>query len=724
MRSILAAAAISAALLSPAAAQNTFPASNPGDMIVKGTVGAWDLIPGGTAGCVLTSNGPTAKATWQCALGTGFSLPPMPTNRVWGNVSGTQAIPTAITINQWLDTIGYDTLRTPTNGSLIAKDPATGTWQALVPVATSGWVLTNNGTGQLPRWAPSNNTPFTPGLAGTCLASNGVGVEPSYQACLLAANNLSDLASTSMARTNLGLGTMAVQAASSVAITGGTITGLSTPTATTDATNKAYVDLRTGGSTGHPTVYVECSGTDDTTALAAAKTTLTSAGGGTLVLPMATCIVASATALQFTAAGNYVVRGYGKDSIVKAKNSAAITLVGNNSSTTSFLWSNFVIDGNVANGGVANPAYGLVVAAPDSVVDNVEIKNAWQAIAVGNDSTTVRVRISNNYLHDNQIVGLIQLGATYPKDVLITNNRFERNYNTTTLSDSSGINFAGEGVTIIGNFFKDNYNINGGQLLLGGTGACLNGTIVGNVIEQTGTFQSDVTVGIEVACTNVTVVGNVVTGATGWGVQLEADKSDIIVSGNELSATLGGIFYFNDAGVSPKKVSIRNNHIKTGAVGISFDAPSTNCCNVYIQNNTIDPAVTTAMASTVSKAEAVEGNTRGDWQAYTPTIGSATGAPGSFTINYAQYVKGASYGQLAVQLTITTTAPATTFVSVSLPWTTSGPCTFTAVDNTRAIGGVGWSATSTTTSAFTTAAGAIPIVDGSVLYISGNCRIN
>ena len=81
--------------------------------------------------------------------------------------------------------------------------------------------------------------------ARTNLGVTATGVDTTYN---YRANNLSDIASAPTARTNLGLGAMATQAASAVAITGGTITGMPTPSGSTDVANKAYVDSAAGAS--------------------------------------------------------------------------------------------------------------------------------------------------------------------------------------------------------------------------------------------------------------------------------------------------------------------------------------------------------------------------------------------------------------------------------------------------------------------------------------------
>lgn len=206
-----------ALLVSPAHAQNTFFAGSPGDMIYRGNTG-WAAVPGGTGGCPLVSNGPTAAASWQCDLSGSptLRLPSIPTNRVLGNVTGTQTYPRPIDINQLLDTVGYDTLRPPPPGSIISKSSTTRTWQAIPATAPLGWVLTSQGPGISPQFVPNNTTPIVPGAAGTCLVSNGISVNPSYQNCQpaspLAIGQLTINGATNLGQVLIGMRSDAVNA--------------------------------------------------------------------------------------------------------------------------------------------------------------------------------------------------------------------------------------------------------------------------------------------------------------------------------------------------------------------------------------------------------------------------------------------------------------------------------------------------------------------------------
>ena len=205
---------------------------------------------------------------------TNMYLAEMPANTLKANLTGLTANPTDVTPSDVLDTFGSAA------GSMVYRGSMD--WEALAP-GTGGQYLST--TGATPQWVtlsvdPGQLTPtgVVPGTYGTASSVATVTVNAGGQ-LTAASNTLISIPSGQVT----GLGTMAIQNANSVAITGGNIDG--TAIGSTSASTAAFTTISAGTWNGSP-IGLAYGGTGATDA----PTARTNLGLGTMATQNASAV--------------------------------------------------------------------------------------------------------------------------------------------------------------------------------------------------------------------------------------------------------------------------------------------------------------------------------------------------------------------------------------------------------------------------------------------------
>jgi len=150
---------------------------------------------------------------------------------------------------------------TADNGKITVSDGSSSTAINLGGTLTFDSNNFNESSGTVSvKTAGIGNTQVATGIASTKIADGSVSdtefqyinslssnAQDQLTAKLVKASNLSDVASASTSRTNLGLGSISTQNANAVSVLGGSITGMGTPSGNTDVANKSYVDQAIAG---------------------------------------------------------------------------------------------------------------------------------------------------------------------------------------------------------------------------------------------------------------------------------------------------------------------------------------------------------------------------------------------------------------------------------------------------------------------------------------------
>lgn len=421
---------------------------------------------------------------------------------------------------------------------------------------------------------------------------------------------------------------------------------------TVQAKLRQYVSVKDFGAVGNGS-------TNDTTAIQNAINYLSA--GGSLYFPAGIYLIYSTDANYLSlkiASSNITLFGDGSASVIKASDNqsilAMLALQGGNNVTVK----NLCFDGNRQNNGTKLAPGGrcVYVYSSNVKINNVEFKNSnFSGTWLGGDSTLgdtgsiENIEILSCNYHDNG--GWTSTGtcsaifgpnaSTTVKKVSILNSIFENNYPPSGPNDSAAINLSCQDVIVNGNFLKNNYNVNGGQMAITsvtsagvmdgvGSGRAI---ITNNNIIQTGTLNGDITGGIEIFSSKCIISNNIITGATSSAIYVEGTLATssryVLISNNTVDISNStGLTAIQAIQLSGNNLAIRNNHIISANYGFNFQAAN----DIVLESNYIGPDVTTAFSGTVGTYCSVVRNNAGGWY---QEVSFTPGVLANNAINYA-----------------------------------------------------------------------------------------
>lgn len=342
------------------------------------------------------------------------------------------------------------------------------------------------------------------------------------------------------------------------------------------------------------------------------QTLVTSGTGGTLYISPQTNTVYTGIMI---AAANITLAGVAASaSIIKAANNANINgkcMIQLTNTATGFNLLNCVIDGNRDNTGI-NPTQSLpacvLIGAGNCQIVNCEIRNSPMiGLFIGDNGIAVdNVIVHRCYFHHNGRmdgnggsmsgfggVGIQTGGNLRTNNLRITNSKFIHNHNGVVQpGDGCGVNLSALAVVVANNYFQDNFNVGGGQIVgavADASGAITNveagWSVVGNVVCCTTTFgtPADVTDGIEIAMRGFSIAGNAISGVSRYGIDINGVQTgNGSVTGNTIFNVDQGMACLPMAGTSVDHVLFADNSVNARLYAF---ATNTNHTYISVKNN-------------------------------------------------------------------------------------------------------------------------------------------